>query len=653
MTELDASFLHITDETSPVKVTFLTSAPTGHHMFGYFFADKDGRFGEAKILFPKVHRDTLISSVSAVFLSARAVSGKKLCFFAVQNGFDENVTVPCFQDVVFGRNGTLKFFEPPQDPLSVLMLDKGVPVWKSADKDPVPAVLATTRSSCPVLVWQGSDATLSLLSGTISFSLGGALSPLLNGSDACDVSLMPEETRASFVLSFKKNRESMVSVRLNVGERNFTALTDNLVGVRLMPDIPDGAKVSRIFLHCENARLFLDGFDKAEKLSLGEKELFVRQEKSSLTVTGEMDKALLSALMNRVRAERNGIGPENDKIRLSVTVDGKEYETTSETQLEQAPVEKETVFSALPSFPETEILAGIKEKNLFLAEQDNSSSEKDSLPSFLFEKEDLNEKEEKKDNFPVYISKEKTNKTVLVTGGAKRIGRAICEKLASKGWNVVVHCHQSMAEAGRLVDDLKNRFAVDSFYVRADLSDMKETADLIPSVMEASGKIDALVNAAAVFEKDDMETLNQQSFNANMSVNLQAPFFLAQSFAKVCDESRFPAIVNLLDQRVLNPTPYFMSYTLSKSGLALLTRTMALALAPKIRVNGIALGDVLPSEGQPKFDFDRRLASTPLKKEISLETVAKTVLFLLENPNMTGVVLPLDNGQSMNWSPEK
>ena len=646
MTDFEASFLHLTEDTSPVKVTFLTAASSGHHIFGYFFIEQDGRFGDAKLLFPKVHRDTLISSVSAVFLSARAVAGKKLCFFVIENGFDDNTGVPCFQDVVFGRNGTLRFFEAPADDAAVLMAEKGAPVWKSADKGTVPAIPATLFSKTPVPVWQGADASLSVLSGVVCFSAGGALYPSLNAQNTACARLTPEESGASFVLSFKKNRETLISVRLNVGEKNFAALTEKRVGLRLMPDLSERSRVTKITAESANGSLCLDGVDEMNAKAVGVDVL--TQTPFCVDMTGDMSVSAAQSLIGRICLfTGDSRDVKNDTVTLRVTADGVET-TSSEQSALQNDAQEEKTFSVLPSLSDSFEQAG---NNLFIPERDISAQteKSDPLPSFLFENDAPPPAE--KIALPETPA-EKSGKTVLVTGGAKRIGKAVCEALAAKGWNVIVHCHDSMAQAGRLVDELKQKYAVDAFYVRADLSDEKETRDLIPNVLETGVIPDALVNAAAVFVKDDIETLTPESFAENMDVNLRAPLFLIRDFAALCDKKTGLSVVNLLDQRILNPTPYFTSYTLSKAGLGLLTKTLALALAPRVRVNGIALGDVLPAEGQSKHDFDHRIASTPLKKEISLETVAQTTVFLLENPNMTGVILPLDNGQSMNWSPE-
>ena len=646
MTDFEASFLHLTEETSPVKVTFLTAAPSGHHVFGYFFVESDGRFGDAKLLFPKVHRDTLISSVSAVFLSARAVAGKKLCFFVIENGFDDNADVPCFQDVVFGRNGTLKFFESPKDDTALLMAEKGAPVWKTADKGTTPAVPATLFSKTPVPVWQGADASLSVLSGAVCFSAGGALYPSLNAQNAACARLTPEESSASFVLSFKKNRETLISVRLNVGEKNFAALTEKRVGLRLMPDLSDKSLVTKIVAESVNGSLCLDGVDDAVKKAAGVN--VVTQTPFRVDMTGNLPVCAAEALIGRIcLSSADSRDVKQDTVTLRVAADGAEMTLSEESSIQNEERE-EKEFSVLPSLSDSFEPTG---NNLFIPARDipAQTEQNDPLPSFLFENDAPRPAE--KIALPL-ISAEKTGKTVLVTGGAKRIGRAICETMAAKGWNVIVHCRESMAQAGRLVDELKQKYGVDAFYVRADLSDENETRDLIPNVLETGAVPDALVNAAAVFVKDGIDTLTEESFAENMAVNLRAPLFLIRDFARLCDKKADLSVVNLLDQRILNPTPYFTSYTLSKAGLGLLTRTLALALAPRVRINGIALGDVLPAEGQSKHDFDYRIASTPLKKNISVETVAQTTAFLLENPNMTGVILPLDNGQSMNWSPE-
>ena len=159
-----------------------------------------------------------------------------------------------------------------------------------------------------------------------------------------------------------------------------------------------------------------------------------------------------------------------------------------------------------------------------------------------------------------------------------------------------------------------------------------------------------LVNNASLFERDEVLTATRDSWDQHMEVNLRAPFVLSQDFARQLPGGAAGHIVNILDQRVRNLTPHFTSYTLSKSGLWTLTRTLALALAPRIRVNGVAPGPVLPSPRQTQAQFDAQARATPLGRATAPEEIAAAVLFLLAAPSVTGQMLALDGGQHLNWS---
>lgn len=237
----------------------------------------------------------------------------------------------------------------------------------------------------------------------------------------------------------------------------------------------------------------------------------------------------------------------------------------------------------------------------------------------------------------------------LVTGGAQRIGRAICLALAGAGYGVCIHHHASAAAARSLADEITGgggRAAV----IAADLSREAETAQLVSGAAAAIGPLDVLVNNAALFERDEAETATRESWDRHMEVNLRAPFVLTQAFAAALAEDAEGNVVNILDQRVRNLTPHFLSYTLSKSGLWTLTRTLALALAPRVRVNGIAPGPVLPSPRQSERSFRRQAEATPLGRAVSPEEIAKGVLFVLEAPSLTGQMIALDSGQHLHWA---
>jgi NAD(P)-dependent dehydrogenase (short-subunit alcohol dehydrogenase family) len=240
-------------------------------------------------------------------------------------------------------------------------------------------------------------------------------------------------------------------------------------------------------------------------------------------------------------------------------------------------------------------------------------------------------------------------RNALVTGGAQRIGRAISLGLAGAGYGVCIHHHASAAAAQSLVSEITT-LGGRAEAIAADLSMEAETTQLIARAGAAIGPLDVLVNNAALFERDEVDTATRESWDRHMDVNLRAPFVLTQAFAGALTEGIEGNVVNILDQRVRNLTPHFLSYTLSKAGLWTLTRTLALALAPGVRVNGIAPGPVLPSPRQSEDAFRRQAEATPLGRAIAPEEVAKGVLFVLEAGSLTGQMIALDSGQHLHWA---
>lgn len=235
----------------------------------------------------------------------------------------------------------------------------------------------------------------------------------------------------------------------------------------------------------------------------------------------------------------------------------------------------------------------------------------------------------------------------LVTGAAHRIGRAIALQLAETGHPVAVHYHTSKDAAEELAGNI-SALGGKAVAVRADLFDDKATSGLIDKAAGALGqKLSILVNNAASFVHDTALSATRESWQKNIETNLRAPFVLSQSLAYQLPDRAGGCIINILDQRVWRLTQEFVTYTLAKSGLWTLTRTLALALAPEIRVNGIGPGPVLASVHQNPADFSRELEALPLKHGPSLEEIANCVNFILETPSMTGQMIALDGGQHL------
>lgn len=240
-------------------------------------------------------------------------------------------------------------------------------------------------------------------------------------------------------------------------------------------------------------------------------------------------------------------------------------------------------------------------------------------------------------------------RTVLVTGAAKRIGRAIALDLAAHGWDVAVHYRSDPAEAEAVCADIQalGRRAV---ALQADLGREGEVTPLVRRATDALGPLGALINNASVFEYDDWDGASRESWDLHMEANLRAPFVLTQAFARQVQAPAHGCVINIIDERVWNLTPHFVTYTLSKAALWTLTQTLALALAPRVRVNGVGPGPTLPNPRQSQEQFDAQSASMPLERGTTPEEVADAVRFILAAPAMTGQMIALDGGQHLAWS---
>ncbi|WP_322099409.1 SDR family oxidoreductase [Haematospirillum jordaniae] len=239
--------------------------------------------------------------------------------------------------------------------------------------------------------------------------------------------------------------------------------------------------------------------------------------------------------------------------------------------------------------------------------------------------------------------------TALVTGAGRRIGREIALSLAADGIAVAVHCHTSTTEAHQVVAEIEANGGK-AIVVQANLARDDETESLFQKVTNHLGPIGILVNNASTFTYDDVVTATRDSWDHHMETNLRAPFVLAQSMASTLDTDQQGCIVNIIDQRVWNLTPHFMTYTLSKAGLWALTQTLALALSPRIRVNAIGPGPTLPSSRQTEEQFRSQCDNVPLHHGTNPSEIADAVRFLVAARSMTGQMIALDGGQHLGWS---
>ena len=241
------------------------------------------------------------------------------------------------------------------------------------------------------------------------------------------------------------------------------------------------------------------------------------------------------------------------------------------------------------------------------------------------------------------------NKNLLITGAATRIGKAIALHFAERGWNIALHYFRSSSKAKKLKKIIEQNL-VKATLIKADLKNPKQVEKVINLAKRKLGTIDCLINNAALFEKDDISNFTNKSWNDHLNINLLAPAILTKQFANQASKKNTSNIINIIDQRIFNLTPFFMSYTISKSGLQTLTKTMAMRLGPNIKVNAIAPGPTIKSKRQSDKHFRNQVRSTLLKKSVRSEDICDTVEFLINNNSVTGQIIAVDSGQNLSWN---
>ncbi|MET0439302.1 MAG: SDR family oxidoreductase [Devosia sp.] len=236
----------------------------------------------------------------------------------------------------------------------------------------------------------------------------------------------------------------------------------------------------------------------------------------------------------------------------------------------------------------------------------------------------------------------------LVTGASTRIGAAIARALVGAGHAVVIHFRSDEKRAHDLAAEITasgGRAAT----IKADLANRADRASLIAEAQKPFGPLTILVNNASVFHPDSISDVNEELWDEHFSIHAEAPIFLSRDFAAQLPGGVEGNIINMIDERVLKPSPAYFSYTLSKSVLWTATQTMAQSLAPAIRVNAIGPGPVLPHEGQSDDDFEQSVRTLPLKRHADPEAIAQGVLAILSMPSFTGQMLALDGGKHLDY----
>ena len=236
---------------------------------------------------------------------------------------------------------------------------------------------------------------------------------------------------------------------------------------------------------------------------------------------------------------------------------------------------------------------------------------------------------------------------IIITGGATRIGAAIAKKLSGPNKEILIHFNKSKTKAEILKKQLeKNNTKV--YLVKGDLSKEKDINKILKFAKSKLKYFDCLINNASLFENDKLDNFTKNSWDNHINTNLKAPALLSKGFSKNIKKGN-NNIINIIDQRVFKLTPFFFSYTLSKTGLYTLTKTSAMSLSPNVRVNGIAPGPTIKNIRQSEKHFKKQYLATPLKRQVNVNEICNAVDFFIKNRSITGQVLAVDSGQNMNW----
>jgi len=236
---------------------------------------------------------------------------------------------------------------------------------------------------------------------------------------------------------------------------------------------------------------------------------------------------------------------------------------------------------------------------------------------------------------------------IIITGAATRIGAAIAKKLSGPQVEIVIHYNKSKSSAEQLKKELiKNKTKV--YLIKGDLSKENDLKKIVKFSKSKLKYFDCLINNASLFENDNLKNFTSKSWGNHINVNLKAPAYLTKEFVKNT-RGKNNNIINIIDQRVFKLTPFFFSYTISKTGLYTLTKTSAMELAPNVRVNGIAPGPTIKNKRQTDNHFKKQYLATPLKRQVNVKDICSAVDFFIKNSSITGQVIAIDSGQSLNW----
>ena len=238
-------------------------------------------------------------------------------------------------------------------------------------------------------------------------------------------------------------------------------------------------------------------------------------------------------------------------------------------------------------------------------------------------------------------------KKIIITGGATRIGLAIAKSLAGDVTDITIHYNKSSSKAKKIKKELEV-LGTNIHLLKCNLNKEKEVSQLIRKAKKQMGGLDCLINNASVFENDDISNFNLKSWKKHIDVNLKSPSILMREFFRL-RKNKQGNIINILDQRIFKLTPFFFSYSVSKYGLAAVTKISAMKFAPNIRVNGIAPGPTMKNKRQSEKHFKSQWKSTILEKQVDVNNICNLVKYFIENDSVTGQIMSVDSGQSLGW----
>ena len=240
-------------------------------------------------------------------------------------------------------------------------------------------------------------------------------------------------------------------------------------------------------------------------------------------------------------------------------------------------------------------------------------------------------------------------KTILITGGAKRIGKSIAEELGYENNRILIHYNSSDKDAKKLQNDLIDK-KIETFIYKADLSNESDIHNMLDKITKDVGQdLDTIINCASIFENDSAKNIEVKNFSKHININLLAPILLSKHLSKIHRKDHDNNIINIIDQRVMRLNPSYFSYSVSKYGLWGVTQMMAQEYSPSIRVNAVAPGPILANHDQSTEMFETEANNTPLQRQPNIKDITNAIKFLLNTKSVTGQIIAIDSGQHLSW----